>query len=95
MNSYYLITLPNAQSQGRLTAFQAFGVDSQKARERLHTKLSLDGTKVIVQGEIRAELQAHIVGKAFIEYLGDCLENGQAEQSVYDYLSESSAEWYE
>lgn len=94
MNSYYLVTLPNAASLGRLQAFMAFTkIGISNARELLHTRFSNDGTKVIVQGDISADLVTHLTGKPFIEYLGDCLPSGQADEAVHSFIAQNSADW--
>ncbi|MDQ3159355.1 MAG: hypothetical protein M3P98_04465 [bacterium] len=92
-NSYYLIELPSKNDTSRVTEILTKGKATTKAREKLHTKYSLDGTKVIVQGDIGTVLENFTIGKAYITYLGDCSEDGQAEQSVHTFLSKNAAEW--
>lgn len=92
-NSYYLIQLPSKADKTRLNEVLSKSKVSTKAREKLHTKYSLDGTKVIVQGDIDTVLDNFVKSKGYITYLGDCLENGQAEQQVYDFFEENSKDW--
>lgn len=93
MNAYYVITLPVNKDKTRLNEALSRGLTKGRPHELLHTRFSVDGTKVIVQGEVPQALATHVSGKPYIRYLGRCLSSGQAEQSVYDYLEANNAEW--
>ena len=92
-NSYYVITLPADKNKDRFNAFKLLGVKKGNARDLLHFRWNNDQTKVLVQGEILSKLLDHTKGKSYIQYLGECLPSGQAEQSVYDYLEANKKEW--
>lgn len=94
MNSYYVITLPNNTDRTRLNTVLALGKNSNLPVEKLHYRISLDGTKVLVQGDIPSSLQTFIQGKAYIEYLGDYV-NGQPEAKVIQWLQDHASEWQE
>jgi hypothetical protein len=98
MNSYYLITFTADPEKSTLDSAKRTAVLSKsvegRPNEKIHMRYSLDRTKAIFQGVITAELKIHITqNAATIQYLGDMLPDGQAEQKVHDFIAENSKDW--
>lgn len=85
MNAYYIINTTHIEGARALAPTE--GLPHQLLSERL----SLDGTKTLIQCDISEELETYLSDNgAFL--LGENI-NGRAEQSVLDYLQEHKAEW--
>lgn len=97
MISYYIITLPPTKEATRITTCVAKGVakaDGINANRIPTTRMSLDGSKALIKAEVTEEMKKWLeTNSAYVEYLGDLLETGQAEQKVYDWMEKNKAEW--
>jgi hypothetical protein len=94
---YYLLDL-SSNPQGRLAAVTNRLRAGQGGRVEPwqigHTRMSLDGTQAIVQGQPTGTEHGQIMGAWWVELLGEFdPATGRADDAVYAYLAANRAAW--
>lgn len=84
-NSYYIVNPTN------ISEVQSLVPESDMPHDKLSVRLSLDGSKALIQCLVSEELEEYLTQIDAL-HIGDHID-GRAEQSVINYINNNRQEW--